>query len=310
MKRCSIFTLIALAAGCGGDGADEPQRTTQSTAKPGIRDGYRRFEAKPTPVAAGQTVMGVQWVGPATDRDLDVVDIVGWQSASGHHALLYATANVQPVGTARDWQNQDQLASRLIGGSGGEAGGQVKLPPGVVTRIPKGHALILQLHYMNTSSKDLMGESVVDVKMVDASPAHRVASFFSSTNVAYELPPQQGTSHDVTCKLKEDVPLIMFANHQHHMGVSVFTEQILPDGTRTEVKRDERWQYEWAFNPNYTYRPVDSPFILKAGNTLHTHCEWLNTGPTAVRFPDEMCVFFGFFLGERDISCAEGGPNP
>jgi Copper type II ascorbate-dependent monooxygenase, C-terminal domain len=309
----TALSLVGLQSGCGGEGAagaggDHPgQHPGHPTgARPSAVAGYQRFEAKPTPVAPGQSIMSVQWVAPASDRDVDVLDITGWQSAPGHHVVLYATADEQPVGTVREWQNEDQLSARFIGGSGGEAAAQIKLPPGVVTRVPKGFALLMQVHYMNTSSREVMGESLLDVKLADASPAHRVASFFTSTTLSYELAPQAKTTLDVSCKIEQDVPLLMFANHQHHLGTSVYTEQISPDGTRADVKRDERWNYEWAFNPNFSYRTVDSPLILKAGNTLHTRCEWMNSGAAPVKFPDEMCVFLGFFLGERDINCGEG----
>ncbi len=319
MKRCSISPVVAvstivsvgLMAGCGsevtegakGAGSHEGGHNGATGHRPAVRDGYQRFEAKPELVAPGESIMSVQWVTPASDRDVDVLDIVGWQSAPGHHAVLFATVDVQPVGTVREWKNEDQLSARFIGGSGGEAAAQIKLPEGVVTRIPKGFALLLQVHYMNTSSKEVLGESVVDVKLADASPAHRVASFFTNTSLRYELAPQSKTSVDITCKLKQDIPLLMFANHQHQLGTSVFTEQIQPDGTRIDVKRDDHWNYEWAFNPNFSYRPLDQPLVLEAGNTLRTHCEWMNTGTSPVKFPDEMCVFLGFFLGERDINC-------
>jgi hypothetical protein len=305
MRYLSIPLLVIALVGCGSDPAD-PNASTQGSAKPAAREGYRRFEAKPTRVAPGESLMKVEWVADPVDRDMDVLDISGWQSASGHHAVLYATANTQKVGTIRDWENEDQLAARFIGGSGGEAAAQIKLPAGVVTRIPKGYGLIIQLHFMNTSSQEVMAESLVDVKLADASPSHKVASFFTSTSVNYELPPQRQSSLDVNCKLNADLPLLMFANHQHHLGISAVTQQILPDGSRVDIKRDDRWVYEWAFNPNFSYHPVDSPLVLKAGTTLHTHCEWLNTGPTPLKFPDEMCVFLGFFLGEKDINCVDG----
>lgn len=315
---CLAVSSLGLLAGCGSDVGNGASPATDSTRdgnshvhpttggqRPAPLAGYQRFEAKPTPVGPGETSMIAQWVAPAFDRDVDVLDIRGWQSSVGHHAVLFGTVDVQPVGTEREWQNQDQLTARFIGGSGGEAGGQIKLPEGVVTRIPKGFGLMMQIHYMNTSRKEVMGESIVDVKLADASPERRVASFFTSTTLNFELAPQAKTAVDVTCKLKQDIPLLMFANHQHHLGTRVYTEQIHPDGTRVDVKRDEQWNYEWAFNPNFSHRPIDSPFMLKAGNTLHTRCEWMNTGTTAVKFPDEMCVFVGFFLGEEDILCDE-----
>jgi hypothetical protein len=311
MKRLSIFLCVVAAAGVAGCGSDAPESTpTVTSSKPALKEGYRRYEVKPTMVRAGETVMSMEWMSTPMDRDMDVLDVSGWQSKSGHHAILYASVESQPVGTVRSWENADQITSRFIGGTGGEVGGQIKLPPGVVMRIYKGQSLFMQLHYMNTSTSDLMAESLVDVKMADASPERRVASFFSSTSLKYELPPGKATTMDFSCKLSADLPLIMYANHQHNFGVSVFTEQILPDGTRVDVKRDDRWQYEWAFNPNYSTRTVDNPLVLKAGTTLHTHCEWLNAGYTPLRFPDEMCVFLGFFLGEQDINCAaEGAAN-
>jgi hypothetical protein len=305
--RRSILSFIALVAGCQSTTSDGTATGGPGGPRPDAREGYRRFEARPMSLAPGRSAMTVEWVAAPADRDLDVLDISGWQSAAGHHAVLYATADEQPVGTVRNWQNEDQLSARFIGGSGGEAAAQIKLPPGVVTRIPRGYGLVLQVHYLNTSPVQVMGESFVDVKLADASPGHRVASFFTSTSVRYELPPGAKTSLDIDCKLKTDVPLLMFANHQHEMGVSVVTEQVRPDGTRSDVKRDDRWQDEWAFNPNFTSRPIDSPLTLNAGNTLHTHCEWMNTSSRPVRFPDEMCVFLGFFLGDEDINCVTSG---
>jgi hypothetical protein len=303
-----IFLFTAVVAGCGGDNTGDKPSGPGAT-RPGLREGYQRFEAKPTMLGPGRSAMIVEWVGVPFDRDVDVVDVVGWQSKAGHHAILYATSDQQPLGTVRNWQNEDQITSHLIGGSGGEGEANVKLPVGVVTRIPKGFGLILQVHYLNASQDEVMGESFVDVKLADASPDHRVASFLTSTNLSIDVAAGQTTSLDVNCKLTADVPLLMFANHQHDMGVRASTEEIAPDGTRAEIKRDDRWQYEWAFNPNFTYRPVDSPLVLKAGNTLHTHCEWMNSTSRPVKFPDEMCVFLGFFLGDQDITCLDRGSN-
>jgi hypothetical protein len=298
------FLFSAVVAGCGSENTDK----ADPGARPPLREGYQRFEAKPTMLGAGRSAMIMEWVSAPFDRDLDVVDIAGWQSKAGHHAIIYATTDVQPVGTVRNWQNEDQITSRLIGGTAGEGAG-IKLPPGVVTRIPKGQGLFLQVHYLNASPNDVMGESFVDVKLVEASPNHRVASFFSSTNLNYEVAPGKTTILDVNCKLKSDVPLLMFANHQHEMGVRNLTEEILPDGTHVEIKRDDRWQYEWATNPNFTYKSVASPLVLKAGNVLHTHCEWMNPTARPVKFPDEMCVFLGFFLSDQDMYCVDSGSN-
>lgn len=88
--------------------------------------------------------------------------------------------------------------------------------------------------------------------------------------------------------------------------MTTFTEVIEPDGGRYEIKRDDRWNPEWAFNPNLTNFPLEEPLKIEAGSVIRTHCEWLNTTDTPVDFPAEMCVFFGFILNVSDISCTGG----
>ncbi|HXU80782.1 MAG TPA: hypothetical protein VN914_05260 [Polyangia bacterium] len=302
MRRATLLLLLTAGA-CATSEADPGQ--PQPGTKPPQPQGYTRFETQPTPLVPGASVLRVEWVAPAMTEDMDVLDIRGWQSKAGHHALLYAIVEEQPVGTVRNWKNEDQLSSSLIGGSGGEAGGQLKLPPGVVMRLRKGRALVVQLHYLNTSREMVMGQSVIDVKLAPASPARRVASAFASTSTQVALPPGP-SKMDIDCKLDTDVSFLMVSNHQHHLGTSSYTEQLRPDGNRQDIKRDDRWEEEWAFNPNFSRFEVNAPLVIKAGTTLHTHCEWMNGAGEQVKFPDEMCVFFGFFLGEQDLYCVDG----
>ena len=39
---------------------------------------------------------------------------------------------------------------------------------------------------------------------------------------------------------------------------------------------------------------------------MHTHCEWNNTTDTTYRFPTEMCVGIGFYVGQVEIDCIDG----
>ena len=55
---------------------------------------------------------------------------------------------------------------------------------------------------------------------------------------------------------------------------------------------------------------MSAPFVLRAGDTLHTHCTWNNTTSSALAFPTEMCVGMGVFLPPggtdgQDIYCVD-----
>jgi hypothetical protein len=236
---------------------------------------------------------------------MDVLDLSGSQSLGGHHAILYATTDIEPVGTTREWLNPDQLKTRFVGSIGGEGGSVTKPPAGAVFRVHAGQALVMQTHYLNATDKALVGTSRLDVKMVDADPNAKVVSMFSSTNIILNIPPGKPTTVDARCELQENVPLILYANHMHAMGTSIFT-RLTVDGATDDVKSDPVWNPAWAFEPEYGRRELGSPLMLPAGSTLTTTCTWMNSGATALGFPDEMCVFFTLYVGEQDITCAGG----
>src|SRR5690349_19180046 len=113
--------------------------------------GYIRYEATPIPLAPGASGQWVQYVATALEEDMDVVDIIGEQGPAGHHAILYASPQVEPIGTTRDWRSVDQIADRFLGGIGGEGAESIRLPAGAVFRIPRGNALYINTHYLNAS---------------------------------------------------------------------------------------------------------------------------------------------------------------
>src|SRR6476620_7580907 len=109
--RSMVMGLVLLAA-CGTD-------NTQYGGEK-LDDGYLRYTADAVTLQPGETAQFVQWVSPAIDHDVDIVAVRGSQSAGGHHALLYASPDLEPVGTTRKWEAADQITARFLGGTGGE----------------------------------------------------------------------------------------------------------------------------------------------------------------------------------------------
>jgi hypothetical protein len=273
---------------------------------PPLEPGFERFETEPVEVEPGSSDDWAQWVGGPLDQDYDVIAIKGTQWAGGHHALMYATTEEQEPGFTRLWADADQLTTRLMGGVGGEGGANATLPEGVVFRVKKGSYLVVQTHYLNTSEETIRAKSVLDVKLEPVDLSRKVASIMSNTDLAVSLQPGVDTTMDVYCEVQEDLHFIQTSNHMHEYGVSTFTEVIDESGEARELKTDESWSYEWALNPNFDHFPVDDPLVVPAGSTLHTQCIWNNNTTEEITFPMEMCVFFGFVLGDADITCSGG----
>lgn len=287
----------------------QPATTTTTDTSfnpPSLAPGYQRFELAAIDVASGDSYDWAQWVGGPLDQDYDVVDIAGEQSVGGHHALMYATTEAQAPGFTRLWQDADQLTTRLMGGIGGEGGAKANLPPGVVFRVKKGSYLMVQTHYLNSLDHSIVGRTILDVKMSPVDKAHRVASIMANTTPSINLPPGQPMAVDVYCPIQEDLRFIKIANHMHDYGKTSLTEYTDPAGALHTLKDDTSWSGEMALNPNFSDFSPDAPAIVPAGSMLHTHCTWQNTSATNVKFPSEMCVFFGFVLSEYDIYCTNG----
>ncbi len=300
--RIPMVVVLGAMAACGTDGAD--------TVLDGqmLPDGYIRYEAAPVTLQPGETKQFVQWVSGPIDRDVDLVDVRGSQGPGGHHAVLFASPDVEPIGTTRDWTGADQVTARFLGGVGGEgiSGGDTPLPPGTVFRIPAGSGFYIQTHYLNASDEPMTSGSTLEIKIADPSPDVTVLSMFVSSTVDIKVGP--GTSEQVlTCDIQDDTALIMYVNHIHETGTSVSTVMHPKDGGGEQMlKQDSKWNYEWTTHPNFITTALDQPLMLHKGDQIVTTCNWNNQSGRTLGFPDEMCAFLTFYVGTKDRACVNG----
>jgi hypothetical protein len=318
MKRfISLAAVLALAA-CGGgvNGAGPADAGPQFIAgfnPPAVPDGYTRYVTPPIDnIQPGDGTLWCQWIAAPSDADLNVVDIRGEQSKYGHHVVLYASSTNEPVGTSRPCTTDDMVSVQFLGGIGGEGTGSVTaLPPGVVLRLPKGYALMANVHFLNLGTTAIQGQAVLDVKFDQPNANERVAGFFNNTDLNFHLPASTATVADRDCHVQSDMNFFMFSNHMHNYGTSAVTTVTHADGGTDTMVSDDTRQSEEQFNPNWKRWSTDLPYPVYAGDTLHTHCAWNNTSTHDVVFPEEMCVGVGFFLppggGDgTDIYCVDG----
>ncbi len=271
----------------------------------GPPEGYTRFVTPTRTIQPGESGIWLEWVAPPADADLAVLDITGTQTIGGHHAILYTTSENKPIGTIRPWQNTDTLTARFVGGVGGANAQPVRPPDGTVFRIPKGAALAVQTHYFNSGDAPIEVHSTIDAKLAPLTPDEHVASLLGSTSFDISAQPG-GTTKEIDCPLPNDVQLVRWANHMHEWGAHASTVLVAADGSETMIKDDPEWKGEWATNPNWDSRPLTGAMTLPAGSILKTTCTWSPDITAPIMFPDEMCAFVSFYLGDADHGCVDG----
>jgi hypothetical protein len=282
--------LSLLVIGCGSDPDSSapggPSPSTNAFNPPAAPEGYTRLTAKTVyDVQPGADVTYCQYIMAPYDRDVDILDVGGYQSGFGHHAVAfsYPDDGTQELGTSVQCMGTEfnvdvpnsgapsgsgsgaNLGGTFLGGIGGEGGENQNLPEGVAFRLKKGNGIMLNVHYLNTGTTPIDGDAVVDVKFAEVDPSRKIAAMFLNLNFGFSLPPASRIDSSIDCVAKSDVQLLMLANHMHEYGTSVKTEVVRADTGAVEVLKDDpEWTYEMQFNVEYSRWPVR--FALASGD--------------------------------------------
>lgn len=295
----------------GACGTEDPNHWVPNFNPPASPSGYTRF-VSPTikGIQPGADIEYCSWIADPSTVDRDVMDVVGSQSATGHHAVLYATnATNFHVGESHECTVADMLHISFVGAIGGEgtATSAAKLPDGLNFRLPAGQALMVNTHWLNATDNVVDGQAVIDVKFADATPDHVIADLFANNGDTFSIAASSDQKYDVSCVLQHDMNFAMVTNHMHTYGSSAYSELIHANGSKDMLVTDEQWRAEEQFNPMYIKYTVATPMVAHAGDTFHTHCEWHNTSAKEQVFPDEMCDGIAFYFPSNgQIPCENG----
>jgi len=318
MKRLTLIILaaaIVAAAGCtkadmtAGDD-DDGSGSEQLVAgfnPPPVPAGYKRYITPAVhTLQPGQDLILCQWIDAASVDEIDIADLKGYQTVTGHHVVLYSSAEVEPVGTSRECTAADMVSVQYLGGIGGEGTGALaQLPDGYVFRHGQGRALMANVHYLNATDSVQEVQSVLDVKSAAPSPDRKPAGMAVINYLDFQIP-ANSTSYtvDAYCTWPADTSLLMWSNHMHGDGISVYSEAKRPDNSMEPLVTDTSWQAEEAFNPAWQY--WNTPMLIHAGDEMHVSCTWKNPTDAMVLFPDEMCDAVGFYAESGEELICDG----
>ena len=290
---------IAMLARWAGAGAPEGDRS--------------RTPAPPPPVAAALGPAGltaemrspyaVPADGPdqyrcfllpaAIDRDRYVraLDISPGNRKLAHHALLFADL----TGTARKRDRGDGyecfgspgfLPARGLGGwTPGSP--PIRMPEGIPEVLYKNADLVLQVHYHPTGKPET-DRTRVALYFTDRAPARRLMDI-ALGSTAIDIPPGE-RNYKVTDRftLPVDADALGVIPHAHYVCRGMKAWAALPDGTRRQLLRIDRWNFDWQ--DQYRYR---APVHLPAGTRIEMEFTYDNSAgnPRNPHQPPERVVW-------------------
>ncbi|MDX2092132.1 MAG: hypothetical protein SFX73_29980 [Kofleriaceae bacterium] len=230
------------------------------------------------------------------EADLAVRHLVGMQGGFGHHIALFTTTDPKPAGTVEDCTSPEANAGLEWFVLTFDA-----LPSGHAIKIPSGFQYVLQFHYINAGDLPLLVRDVARLERVPIQDVTTWVSTFISTDIGLALPPGPST-RSWDCVVDRDRELLVTAGHMHELG-NRFRIEVGPDTNSLEtIYTVDSWEDHFRDSPPTT-NYYSAPMHLPAGSIVRTTCEFMNTGSTVVRFPQEMCTIFAYTAAPTTHQC-------
>jgi hypothetical protein len=256
-------------------------------------------------IAPGADITWCSYIKSPFDTEVDVLNSRGYQSHSGHHALLMDVPGSESrLGVSHECNDDDMTNARfLAGGSDGAA--KFKIPEGIAFRLPKSSVLMVQSHWINTGSTPVDGQSVFNIATAKPSAARQPAQLFATYTAKVSLPPKAKTHVVTECTFPKDLDFFALGGHAHEWGSHIKITHKHGDEAKTLYDMD--WEPAFQSDPPLNYYETKAPLRIAKGDTLRLECDYGNTTGEEIHFPREMCVLEGFYFpGSVDIQCADG----
>jgi hypothetical protein len=302
--RLHSIALGALLVGCGGT-SDPPATVEGRTLS---------IETGAYEIPAGDTTMCF-YTNARTTEEFNVPYATGSQGTWGHHLLLYYT-DIEREPGYHPCTESEMVSWRQIVGvnlenySAGEF--QDGMPEGGAVKVPPGKQIVVQSHNINTTGSPQMTEDRIVIKLLDTTEVRHFINSWILFDEQFEVPPNSATKHVSECTVESDLQVLTFTGHMHEWGKHFKLERLDESGAPVETLYETDWALHYDSHPPLTKYTLDAPYALPAGTRVRQTCEWSNTTPNPLTFPQEMCVGFAYYFPDAGaLDCAtEYPPQP
>jgi hypothetical protein len=295
LVACSSSTPVLESPG----GAD----AGSSDAPPGFQ--HEIVVSMDLTVQAGQEKHTCQLVALPNDAEANVVSISHEYTVGSHHFVLFTT-DLETIPPDLEGQydcvygDEPIMAhSRAVLYAAQTPHGESPFPQGVGYPLKAHQVLVLQAHYINTTSQDIHAtvRAGFDTAPIETTPQR--AGFLVFYDPFIYVPPQASATTGIRCSVPRDITIFAASTHYHQRGtgMKIWMDPAAPPPSESPFFETHDWEHA----PNFT-----GPLTVPAGSFIRTQCEYQNAdvaevfqGPNAAT--SEMCLFAGLYYPRIDF---------
>jgi hypothetical protein len=289
MRALSVMLVLGVAA-CGGEresSADQVHSIVTPIVT--IAPGEEKFICFATSLPTTAEIGVKRWTSKMTP--------------GSHHMIVYASDDAwAPDGTVKECP-----ALSIIAGPSGrppvwayasqEASAELPSPPGVGVVLQPGQHLIVNLHYLNASSKPLEAHAEIGIEAYAPGEEYIPAASIATYNTQINVPPKGRQSVEGACDVPAGSKFFALSTHSHRFT----TRATVSDGDHVLADTTD-WEHPALVR-------FDAPFVELTTGKLTYRCDYDNptdqtitTGESAEK--NEMCMGVGYiFPAKRSSFC-------
>lgn len=301
------MTLLFLALGCGPkEDDDSGGAAAEDAVDVRVADDYFGtpgpddvlYYGADTIVQPGTDIMYCI-AGTYDGDDLGFNEMIVAQGQYGHHFQLYGTTlSTVDLADGATWDctsssdlPMDDLEPIGIPTSTSDGGIQITYPEGFATKLKHGQRIVMQSHYVNTGVEPIRVRDALLLKTMPVDEVVTWANMYIFNTERIEIDPHAPAHQDFDCAITEDIHVLAMLGHMHEWGTT-FSVDLTREGATNRIYDVPAWDATYRdAPPMQTYAPDE--FTLRAGDTVHTSCDWYNDTDEPIVFPHEMCVSVG-----------------
>ncbi len=181
-----------------------------------------------------------------------------------------------------------------------------KFPPGAVVKVPPNHKVVADLHFLNTSTREMETHSRMTLGLTHPKDVETILRPFELVYTDLDIPPNSEARFTAECDMADpyetqtrgefDIELYYVLPHYHGLG-NYFGLEIFGG------PRDGETIFELTgFNAEANGQTFDPPIDLSGSDGLRFTCGYDNPRDESVGWgigDQEMCVMLGFADSER-----------
>lgn len=285
-KRLCLLTVSLLLAACQGSTESPP---VEKLMPPAPAEG---FQLAMDTIAPARTEIWKCAVYPLGLDTLAPVNRVYYQQNEGMHHMTLSTTTLAGKVLQNGMYDCEDLTdlmqdATMFFGSQGDAEQELRLPEGVAATLPGDLQVIHEVHYVNTTDKDVEVFSRVNAYVMPQEDVQKGVWGGQVRDENINIPANAEAHTEWTrCIMNEDIEVLFLASHTHQLGIEFTVAPFDGQSTGDIFYRNDDWH-----SPLITqYSP---PMLVKAGEGFEYSCTWRNPHDRDINYglnsEDEMC---------------------